>query len=127
MENKEEVMTFERFDYVDEIPRFKGCEKASIEENLTCFNEQMNLHIKKNFTYPEIAAERNIQGRVSVQFTIDKEGNVTDIWTKGPINGQLLEEEAIRIVQALPQFIPAKLKGKSVNVKYGLPITFKLI
>ncbi|VXB22198.1 putative Energy transducer TonB [Flavobacterium sp. 9AF] len=121
------IVSFVQFGEVDEAPRFKDCEKAGKEVVLKCFNEQMNLHIMKNFTYPEMAAEGNIQGRVNVQFIIDKEGNVTDIMAKGPKNGLLLEKEAIRLIKILPQFIPAKLKGKCVNVRYGLPITFKLI
>ncbi|NHN26588.1 TonB family protein [Flavobacterium jejuense] len=124
---KEETISFERFENVDETPRFKDCEDVADEETLACFNEQLNLHIKKNFAYPEVAAEENIQGRVAIQFIIDEEGNVTNVMAKGPKNGKLLEEEAIRIVEALPQFIPAKLNGKCVNVKYGLPITFKLM
>lgn len=126
-ENKSEELTYEYFENVDEVPRFSACGEVPNEEVLDCFNEQMNLHIKKNFSYPEAAVEQNIQGKVAIQFTIDKEGNVKDIVAKGFENGTLLELEAIRIIKALPKFIPAKKDGKAVNVKYGLPITFKLM
>jgi len=114
------------FAVVEEIPRFPECENLSKEEAKECFNSNMYKHIIENFTYPKEAEEKNIEGRVSVQFIIDKEGNIKDILTRGPENGELLEVEAKRIVSLLPKFIPAKHKGKAVNIKYGLPITFKL-
>ena len=114
------------FAVVDEIPRFTECVNVSKEDAMKCFNEKMMEHIKKNFTYPNDASKKNIQGRVSVQFIIDKEGNIKDILTRGPENGELLEAEAKRIVSLLPKFFPAKHNGKTVNIKYGLPITFKL-
>ena len=86
----------------------------------------MDEHIKKYFNYPTRAAEDGVQGRVSVQFMIDKQGNVTDIKMRGPQGGELLEKEAERIISKLPQFTPGKQRGKPVKVKYGLPINFKL-
>jgi TonB family protein len=112
---------------IDQIPIFEGCEDVSKEENLKCFNTKMADHIKANFTYPVEAAANNIQGRVSIQFTIDNDGKVVDILTRGPQNGVLLEAEAKRIILLLPPFTPGKHKGKSVKVKYGLPLNFKLI
>jgi protein TonB len=114
------------FAVIEDIPLFPGCETVPKAKRLDCFNEQMAKHIKKHFTYPERAAEANIQGRVSVQFVIDKQGNVTDIQMRGPAGGQLLEKEAERIISKLPKFTPGKQRGKPVKVKYGLPINFKL-
>lgn len=114
------------FAVIEQIPVFPGCEGVAKNKQLDCFNEQMAKHIKKYFTYPEKAAEDNIQGRVSVQFVIDKSGNVTDVMMKGPKGGELLEKEAQRIISKLPKFKPGQQRGKPVKVKYGLPITFKL-
>lgn len=114
------------FSEVDVVPRFTECKNAVKEDAMKCFNDKMMEHIKTNFTYPKEAAKKNIQGQVSIQFIIDKEGNIRDIITRGPENGELLEVEAKRIVSLLPKFIPAKHNGKTVNIKYGLPITFKL-
>lgn len=114
------------FAVIEDIPLFPGCENVPKAKRLDCFNEKMAAHIKKYFTYPDRAAEDNIQGRVSVQFVIDKQGNVTDIQMRGPKNGELLEKEAQRIISKLPKFTPGKQRGKPVKVKYGLPITFKL-
>jgi bla regulator protein blaR1 len=115
------------FATIDQIPLFKDCKDVSKEDGFNCFNTQMANHIKENFTYPEEAAKNNIEGRVSIQFTIDKDGKVIDILTRGPQNGALLEAEAKRIIALLPPFTPGKQKGKAVKVKYGLPLMFKLI
>ncbi|MBD3724533.1 MAG: TonB family protein [Flavobacteriaceae bacterium] len=114
------------FTTVDKIPQFEGCEAATNEEALACFNEKMMQHIKENFTYPEEAAEKNITGRIAVQFVIDIDGSIVNIETKGPENSSQLQAEAKRIVESLPKFKPAILNGKPVKIKYGLPITFKL-
>lgn len=115
------------FNVIDQIPVFTGCENVAKEASIKCFNEMIRQHIVEHFTYPKDAAKNNIEGRVSVQFTINKDGNVVDIKTRGPKGGQLLEDEGRRIVSLLPKFQPGIHKGKAVSVKYGLPITFKLI
>ncbi len=117
------------FAVIENIPVFPGCEGVPKNKQLECFNEQMNKHIKKYFTYPERAAENGSQGTVAVQFTIDKDGNVIDIMTRArgvKADADLLEKEAKRIISKLPKFTPGKQRGKPVKVKYGLPITFKL-
>jgi protein TonB len=114
------------FAVIEDIPLFPGCETVPKSKRLDCFNEKMAAHIKKNFSYPQRAAEDGIQGRVSIQFMIDKQGNVTNIQMRGPKGGELLEKEAERIISKLPKFTPGKQRGKPVKVKYGLPINFKL-
>ncbi|RBA27745.1 energy transducer TonB [Flavobacterium tibetense] len=114
------------FAVIEDIPLFPGCETVPKAKRLECFNEQMAKHIKKHFSYPSRAADNNIQGRVSVQFVIDKQGNVIDIQTRGPQEGELLEKEAQRIISKLPKFTPGKQRGKPVKVKYGLPINFTI-
>lgn len=117
------------FAVIEDIPLFPGCENVPKAQRMDCFNEKMGKHIKKYFSYPENAAESQTQGRVSVQFVIDKQGNITNIQTrfagKGNDGGDL-EQEAKRIIEKLPKFTPGKQRGKPVKVKYGLPITFRL-
>ncbi|MBC9798440.1 M56 family metallopeptidase [Sinomicrobium weinanense] len=108
---------------VDEVPVFPGCENA--ENPRECFQESLLKHIRKNFRYPEKAQEQGIQGRVSVMFTINKEGDITDIKMRGP--SPFLEEEARRIIKLLPHMTPGKQKGKPINVPFSVPITFKLL
>ena len=110
------------FAVIEEVPIFPGCEDAS--DPRACFQEKMQRHISKNFRYPEEAQKQGIQGRVSVMFTIDEQGNITDIRKRGP--DKLLEDEAVRIIEKLPKMQPGQSKGKAVRVPFSIPITFKL-
>ncbi len=110
------------FATIDEIPVFPGCENAA--DSKECFQEKLVEHIKKHFRYPEAAQERGIQGRVSVVFTIDVNGNVSSIKKRGP--HELLENEAVRIIERLPKMQPGKQAGQVMNVPYAIPITFRL-
>ena len=114
------------FAVIEKIPQFQACEGSEIKTGMECFNQQISAHITKNLVYPEQARDEDIQGRVTVMFVIDKEGNVTNVRARGPRGGTLLEEEAIRIVKLLPQFKPGVQRGKPVNVSFALPINFKL-
>lgn len=112
------------FAVIEDIPVFPGCKNVEQKERMNCFNDKIYEHVRENFNYPEKAAKKNIQGKVLVQFVIDKEGNVVDIETKGA--DPILQTEARRIFSLLPKFEPGKLRGKPVNVKYGMPLVFKL-
>ena len=81
---------------------------------------------QKYFRYPSEAVRNQIEGDVWVRFVIDKNGYVKNIKTLGPKGGDLLNEEAKRVVTKLPRFAPARKGGKSVSVKYGFPINFSL-
>ena len=72
------------------------------------------------------AEKKGIVGRVTVMFVINKEGEIENIVSRGPVNGKILEDEARRIVSLLPKMTPGKQKGKAVKVKYSQPLTFKL-
>ena len=114
------------FAVIEDVPVFPGCEGVAENKRLECFMEQMAKHIKRNQQYPERAMEDNIQGRVSVLFVIDKDGNITNVQARGPKGGELLEKEALRVISKLPKFKPGMQRGKPVKVKYSQPITFKL-
>ncbi|MCF2874436.1 MULTISPECIES: energy transducer TonB [unclassified Tenacibaculum] len=113
------------FNLVEEIPLFSKCNNVPLIKQAKCFETQMSKHIMKNFKYPQEAIQNGIQGRVLVQFTINETGNVESIQMRGPKGGEILENEASRIISKLPKFIPGKHNGKNVKVKYGVPITFK--
>lgn len=114
------------FAVIEKIPQFQSCESTEVRKGMECFNQQISSHIMKNLVYPESASKANIQGRATVMFVIDREGNVTKVKARGPHGGSALEEEAIRIVKLLPQFKPGIQRGKPVNVSFALPIRFKL-
>lgn len=114
------------FSILEEIPKFESCKDSVGQAAKDCFNLNINKHIIKNFNYPKEAEKANLQGKVYVIFTINKSGETEGFKVKGPKNGKLLEDEALRIVKLLPKFIPGKQRGKAVNVQYALPIIFKL-
>lgn len=122
--SSEEVVEKVPFNLVEEIPLFEDCESVAIYQQEKCFKSNIAEHIKRNFTYPKEAYDKSIQGRVLVQFVINKEGDVENLNIRGPYQGELLEAEAERIVRKLPKFKPGKHNGKAVKVKYGVPIAF---
>tara|TARA_B100001093_G_C26821273_1_gene1011983 strand:+ start:942 stop:1940 length:999 start_codon:yes stop_codon:yes gene_type:complete len=112
------------FSEIEDVPIFPGCEKASKSEMRSCFQQNMNAHIMRNFHYPEIAQEMGIQGRIYVNFIIAKDGEITNIRTRGP--DENLEKEAIRIISILPKMKPGIQEGCPVRVPFSIPITFRL-
>jgi protein TonB len=116
------------FQVVEQIPLFKNCKTVEKKEQMNCFYEEMEKHVKKHLKYPKEAKKNNIESRVSVHFEIDKNGKVTNIQARGKQTEfkSLFEEEAIRIISLLPNFIPATQRKKPVAVKYAIPINFKL-
>lgn len=110
------------FAVIEKVPIFPGC-TGNNQELKACFQEKIQQHVLKNFTYPELAQEMGIGGKVFVLFAIDKNGIVTDIKSRGP--DKILEKEAERIIGSLPNMIPGKQRGKPVKVPYSIPIYFK--
>lgn len=110
------------FAVIEDVPIFPGCEGATNKRD--CFQEMMQKHINKNFRYPEIAQEMGVQGRVSIMFTIQKDGSIGNVRMRGPDKN--LEAEAARIIGKLPKMTPGKQRGRAVRVPFSIPITFKL-
>ena len=122
-EEEEEISV--PFAIIENVPVFPGCESAKGNaERKACFQEKIQEHIKKEFRYPQIAAEMGIQGRVFVQFAINSKGHIDGIRTRGPDPG--LEKEAARIVASLPKMTPGMQRGRAVTVPYSIPVNFKL-
>lgn len=107
---------------IEEVPIFPGCENE--KDKRACFNDMMQKHIRKNFRYPELAQEMNIQGRVNTTFMINSDGTIGTIQKRGPHD--VLEKEAVRILSKLPKMTPGKQRGAAVKVSFAIPITFKL-
>lgn len=101
------------FDMVEQMPSFPGGEGALME--------WLNKHIH----YPAIAQENGVEGRVIVQFVVGRDGSVSDVNVVRSVDPSL-DQEAKRVVRAMPKWIPGKQNGKSVNCKYTLPVTFRL-
>ncbi|WP_228852084.1 energy transducer TonB [Aegicerativicinus sediminis] len=112
------------FAVIENVPIFPGCEKGTEAERKACFQAKIQEHVRKNFSYPPMAVELGIHGRVFVIFTINKEGITSNLKTRGP--DKLLEKEAERIIASLPKMTPGKQRGRAVNVPYSIPINFIL-
>ena len=102
------------FAIVEDKPMFQG--KDANEFTKWVYN---------NIEYPEIAKENGIQGRVTVQFTIDKDGSVKDVKVLRGVDSSL-DKEAVRVIQKSPKWSPGKQRNKPVKVKYTFPIIFQL-
>lgn len=87
--------------------------------------EKMMDYLSKNIKYPEEAKEKGISGRVFLSFVIEKNGSVSDVKVARGI-GKVCDDEAVRVVKAMPKWKPGLMKGKPVRVNYMLPIFFKL-
>lgn len=81
--------------------------------------------IAKNVKYPVLAMENGIQGKVFIQFVIEKDGSITDVKVVRGVDSSL-DKEAVRVVSSMPKWKPGKQRGKPVRVSYTLPINFQL-
>ena len=98
---------------VEQMPRFPGGEVGLMK------------YLQENIKYPPEAAKNDIEGRVIVQFIVDKTGQVGEVKVLRPISEEL-DAEAVRVVKTLPKFEPGRQDGEAVSVWYTLPISFKL-
>ena len=101
------------FEVVEEMPEFPGGMKALTE------------YIHKNVKYPAEAHAKGVQGRVIVCFVVKKDGSIADIKTVRSVD-PYLDKEAIRIIAAMPKWKPGKQRGKAVNVRFTVPVMFRL-
>jgi protein TonB len=108
VEKKEEI-----FKSVEQMPQFPGGEAALMK------------YLSSHINYPPMAAENNIQGRVVVQFVVDKTGKVGEVKVVRSVDKDL-DKEAVRVCKSLPKFTPGLQNGQAVPVWFTLPVTFKL-
>lgn len=110
------------FAVIQEVPVFPGCEKS--DDKRACFQEKMLKHVRENFKYPENAIDMGLQGKVYLQFTVQKDGTIGGLKMRG--QHQILESEAARIISKLPKMKPGKQRNQAVKVPFSIPITFQL-
>ena len=79
----------------------------------------------KNIKYPTIAQENGIQGRVVVEFVVNRDGTIVDPKVVRGVDPSL-DKEAVRVIMSMPKWKPGKQGGKTVRVKYTVPVTFRL-
>ena len=110
---QEESDEGEIFEVVEQNPMFPGGDKALMQ------------YLQKNLKYPAQAQENGIQGRVMVQFVVNKDGSIVEPKIIRPVDPSL-DKEAIRVVSSMPKWTPGKQRGKNVRVRFTLPVTFRL-
>ena len=98
---------------VEQKPEFPGGEAA------------MYKWLSENIVYPSAASEEGVQGRVVVEFVVGKDGSITNVRIVRPRH-PALDKEALRVVKAMPKWMPGRNNGQPVKVTYTLPVTFKL-
>lgn len=101
------------FTVVEQMPSFPGGTGALMQ------------YLSKNIKYPPVAEEMGIQGRVICTFVVERDGSVSDIRIAKSVDPSL-DKEAMRVVSAMPKWIPGRQNGQMVRVKYTLPVTFRL-
>ncbi len=110
---EEEIVEAEIFKVVEEMPEFPGGAAKMME------------YIQKNIKYPMMARESDIQGRVFVNFVVEPDGTITNVAVLRGIGGGC-DEEALRVVQSMPNWKPGKQRGSAVRCAFTVPIIFKL-
>lgn len=113
VEETEEPQEKVIFQVVEEMPEFPGG-----------MGEAMKF-LGRNMKYPTAAQQAKIEGRVIVQFVVERDGSISDVHTVRGVNPDL-DAEAIRVVSMMPKWKPGKQRGKAVAVKYTMPIMFRL-
>ncbi|KAA6351317.1 hypothetical protein EZS27_001280 [termite gut metagenome] len=101
------------FEVVENMPEFPG----GMSELMQYFS--------KNIKYPTIAQENGTQGRVIVQFVVNRDGSIVDPVVVRSVD-PYLDREALRVIMAMPKWKPGMQRGKSVRVKFTVPVQFRL-
>ena len=111
--DKPVIQDGEVFTVVEEMPQFPGGMAEAMK------------FLAKNINYPVESQKAKIEGRVIVQFVVKENGKVADIKVMRGVSPEL-DAEAIRVVGLMPEWIPGKQRGKAVDVKFTMPIMFRL-
>lgn len=101
------------FDMVEEMPEFKGGNKALMD------------YLAANLKYPKGAETKGTQGRVIVQFIVNTDGSIDDAKVVRSVDPEL-DAEALRVINGMPKWKPGTQKDEPVRVKYTVPVVFRL-
>lgn len=89
--------------------------------------QSLEKFVEDNLQYPQEALDNGIEGKVMISFDVDETGKIYRPSVVSPKIGYGLEEEALKVVKAMPQWNPGKMKGKNVKTKFTLPVTYQLL
>ena len=112
-ESKQEEQAAEIFTVVEEMPEFPGGKGAFLK------------YLAENINYPESAKKDGVQGRVFVNFVVEKNGSISGVNVLRGVREDL-DQEAIRVVSEMPKWKPGKQRGEAVRVSFNVPIKYQL-
>ncbi len=117
----------EIFKVVEQMPRFPGCEDIGddMAEKKNCADKKMLEFVYRNIDYPEQAQKQGIEGIAVVRFVVNKDGSISNPEIVRSIGGGT-DQEVLRVVNAMPRWVPGKQRGETVNVEFLLPVRFML-
>lgn len=122
-QNAEEAIEVENVVVDDEQPEVYNI--VEVDPEFPGGIEALYKYLAENITYPQQAKDSGIQGRVYVTFVVEKDGSITGAKVLRGIGGGC-DEEALRVVNAMPKWTPGKQLGEPVRVQFNLPVVFKL-
>lgn len=103
--------------------------KAEVDPTFVGGDNAMMEYLRANLTYPDQAQRDGVEGTIFVDFIIDQKGNVSNIVATDVVGeniDQALKDEAVRVVTGMPTWVPGTQRGKPVDARYSVPITFQL-
>lgn len=104
--------------------------KAEIDPSFVGGKNALEKYLNDNLQFPQEAKDNGLEGTVFVDFVVAENGAVTEVEVTEETNeevDQSFRNEAIRVVTSMPNWTPGRQRGKAVDVKYSLPITFQMI
>ena len=124
---------FEIMDYIESAPEEETIEEEAIPfqlvEEKPSFNggdaNEFSKWVNSRLVYPEIAKENGVQGRVTLQFTVNADGTVSNVKVLRGVDSSL-DKEADRVVSSSPKWKPGKQRDRAVKVTYTFPVIFQL-
>lgn len=126
-------LSFAQVDYEDSMSRSKtvvDTSKYAIPDSPAVFPggvAALRQYLASNVVYPNIAVKNGVEGKCYLTFVVSDKGKITNVKVKkGVIDCSECDEEAVRVIKAMPDWTPAKVNGQAVNSIYSLPITFNL-
>ncbi|MDG1913785.1 MAG: energy transducer TonB [Crocinitomix sp.] len=102
------------YDFPEQMAHFPGDADA------------MDIFIRKNLYYPPKLKAAGVQGKVYIQFIVEKDGSISNITIRRECQNAELDQEAVNVIKKMPNWIPGTIRGKKVRVKQTVPVKFSL-
>ena len=101
------------YEVCEQMPIFEGGDAALLK------------YLRENLKYPDNTKDRGVQGRLVIGFIVEKDGSLTNVKVLRAVD-RALDAEALRVMKAMPNWLPGQQDGRFVRVRYNVPLRFKL-